>query len=94
LIQTQTHPQERRHQISINIKNIITSNTVIPVSRSQCRNTYMKSLDNMPLLESSNLTVTGPEKSNLAEAQDKDFKVPTINMFKDLEEDTKKCLNE
>jgi hypothetical protein len=54
----------------------------------------MKSLDNMPLLESSNLTVTGPEKSNLAEAQDKDFKVPTINMFKDLEEDTKKCLNE
>ena len=45
-------------------------------------------------LESSNPTIVGPEKCNVAEAQDKDFKVPTINMFKDLEEDTKKCLNE
>lgn len=46
----------------------------------------------MPLPEGSNHTVTGPEKSNLAEAQDKDFKVSIMNMFKDLKEDTNNAL--
>lgn len=48
----------------------------------------------MPLPEDSNHTVIGPEKSNLAEAQDKDFKVSIMNMFNNLEKDGNKCLNE
>lgn len=64
------------------------------MSRSHPKNTNINNQDNMPSPKATISIVKFAEKSNLAEAQDKDFKVPTINMFKDLEEDTKKCLNE
>lgn len=37
---------------------------------------------------------TNPEKSNLAEAQEKDFKIAIMKYFKNLKEDVNKCLNE
>jgi hypothetical protein len=33
----------------------------------------------------------GPQKTTIAEAQDKDFKIATKNMSKDLRENMKKC---
>lgn len=39
----------------------------------------------MPPPEASNPIAIGPEKSNLAEAQDNDFKIAIMNMFKTLE---------
>lgn len=44
----------------------------------------MNSQDNMPFPEASNPIATCAEKSNLAETQDKDFKIRTVNIFKDL----------
>lgn len=44
----------------------------------------MNSQDNMPSPEASNPIATCPEKSNLAETQDKDFKIRIVNIFKDL----------
>lgn len=36
----------------------------------------------------------GPDKCNIAEAYDKDFKIATMSMFKDLKEDMDKfCVN-
>lgn len=37
--------------------------------------------------ELSNYTKAGPKKCNLAKAQDKDFKITAMNMFKNLKED-------
>lgn len=48
----------------------------------------------MPPPEPSNATIVGLEKCNLVEAQDKDFKISIMNMFKDHEEDVDKWLNE
>lgn len=44
--------------------------------------------------EPSNYTKAGPKKCNLAEAQDKDFKITAMNMFKDLKVDMNKPPNE
>lgn len=38
-------------------------------------------------------TVRSPEKSNLAEAQNEDFKIAIMNMFKDLKKGRNTCLN-
>lgn len=38
----------------------------------------------MSLMEPSNPTALGPEKYNVAEAQDKDLKLALMNMVKDL----------
>lgn len=43
----------------------------------------------MPLLK-----VNSPEKSNLAEGQDKDLKLQIMNMLKDIKEVMNECLNE
>lgn len=48
----------------------------------------------MPSPEASNFMVIGPKQCNLGEAQDKDFRIANMNMFKDLKEDRNKCLNE
>ena len=47
--------------------------------------------DNMSPPEPS---IAGPEYSNIPEAQDKDFKIGTMNMFKDLKEDMDKSPQE
>jgi hypothetical protein len=39
------------------------------------KNTMNVSQENMSSLESSNPTIVGPEKCNVAEAQDKDLKI-------------------
>lgn len=46
----------------------------------------------MLLLEASKLIVIGPKKSNLADTQDKDFKIAM--MFKDLKGNINKCFSE
>lgn len=43
----------------------------------------MNNKDNMPLLKHSNTTIVGPEECNIADAQDKEFKIAILNMFKD-----------
>ena len=43
----------------------------------------------MPLLKANS-----PEKSNLAEGQDRDFKPQIMNMLKDIKEDRNECFNE
>ena len=48
----------------------------------------------MPLLETNNPITVGPKKCYKAKAQDKDFKVAIVNIFKDLKEDMNKFLNE
>lgn len=48
----------------------------------------------MSPLEPSNLATAGPEKLNITEAQDKDFKKAIINRFKVLKEDRNKLIIE
>lgn len=48
----------------------------------------------MPLLETNNPITVSPKKCYKAKAQDKDFKVAIVNIFKDLKEDINKFLNE
>lgn len=64
------------------------------MSRYQCKNTITNTQDNMTPPEPSNYTKAGPKKCNLAEAQDKDFKITAMNMFKDLKVDMNKPPNE
>lgn len=42
----------------------------------------------------SNPIAKGPEKHNIAEAQDRDFKIAIKYMFNDLKEDLNKSFNE
>lgn len=44
----------------------------------------------MNLPEAANTTVIDAEKSNLTEAQDKDFQIAIMCLFKDLKEDVNK----
>lgn len=44
----------------------------------------MNSQENMSPSEASNPIAVGPEKCNVATAQDKDFKMTIMNIFKDL----------
>jgi hypothetical protein len=53
----------------------------------------MNNLDNMSSPEMNNPIILSPEKSSLAEAQDRDFKMASMNMSKDFKEDMKNCLN-
>jgi hypothetical protein len=48
----------------------------------------------MPPPESSNPTAVGPEKCNITEARENDFKIAVTNMFKGCQEDMNKSLNE
>lgn len=59
--------------------------------RYQYKNTDIKI--NMPPPEANNPTVLSPEKSNLAKAQNKNFKTEIMKLFKDLKEDINKCIN-
>lgn len=61
---------------------------------SQQMNKNMNDQDNKPSPEASNPTAEDPEKSNIAEAQDRDFKIAIRNMFNDLKKDLNKSLNE
>lgn len=47
----------------------------------------------MPPPEAKNPTMLSPEKSNLSKAQNKNFKIEIMNLFKDLKEDINKCIN-
>lgn len=49
--------------------------------------------DNMYTIDASTPIVIFIEKNNIAEPQDKDFQIVTMNMSKDLKEDVNKCLN-
>lgn len=44
----------------------------------------------MPPVEASSPILIDPEKSNLAGAQYRSFKIAIVNMFKDLKEDMNK----
>lgn len=52
--------------------------------RCQGKDTITNGQVNMSLMEPSNPTALGPEKYNVAEAQDKDLKLALMNMVKDL----------
>lgn len=54
----------------------------------------MNSQDNKPPPEASNPIAKGSEKHNIAEAQDRDFKIAIRYMFNDLKEDLNKSFNE
>lgn len=49
--------------------------------------------ENMSSLELRNLTTLGSEEENTAAAQDKDFTITIVYVFKDLKEDTNKSIN-
>lgn len=53
----------------------------------------MNNHESMLPSEDCKSTVRCPEKSNLAEAQNEDFKIAIMKMFKDLKEGTNTCLN-
>lgn len=48
----------------------------------------------MSLLEPGKSTRVGPRKCNIAETQDKHFKMAIVNSFGVLKENMKKCTNE
>lgn len=52
--------------------------------RCQGKDTVTSGQGNMSLLEPSNPTAYGPEKCNVAEAQDKDLKLALMNTVEDL----------
>jgi hypothetical protein len=54
----------------------------------------MNSQENVPALEASNPIARGSGKCNISEAQDKNFKISIINIFKDIKERMNKSLNE
>lgn len=54
----------------------------------------MNKQDNMSSPEARNHIIIGPEKSNLAESQDKILKIAVMGIFKDLKEDMNKYLCE
>lgn len=62
--------------------------------RSHCNNTNgISNQDNMSCPEISTPIVIFPEKDNLADTQDNDFKIAIIKMLKELKENKNKCLN-
>jgi hypothetical protein len=63
------------------------------MSRSHPKNTNINNQDNMPSPKATISIVKFAEKSNLAEAQEKAFKIPIMSMFKELK-DKNKQLNE
>jgi hypothetical protein len=54
----------------------------------------MNNQDSTPPPEPSNRITEEPEKDNIAEAQDKDFKMAVMNMFRDLREVVNKFFKE
>ena len=46
------------------------------------------------LTEASKDSAVATEKCNITKTQDNDFKIATINMFKDLRKDTSKSISE
>ena len=53
----------------------------------------MKNQGNKYPPEATNPIVLGSKESALAEAQDKDFKIAIVSMFKDLTDTVNKCPN-
>lgn len=51
------------------------------ISRYQYKNTVNDYQNNVSPVEPSNLTTVGPEKSNIAEVQESDFKIAFMNML-------------
>lgn len=62
--------------------------------RSWCKNTKVDIQDSGPPPEVSNPTTVFPEKRNLEETQNMDFKIAMMTMFKDLKDHMNKYLNE
>lgn len=58
------------------------------------KKTHINIQDNMPPLEPSNPTTVSPEKCNVAETQDKDFKIVIMNMYKEHKENVSKSFKE
>ena len=68
--------QKPRNKTPTKDLELQSSQTQMP--RCQHKNTINNSQDNMSPLEPSNPTTAGPEYSNIAEAQDKDFKTEYV----------------
>lgn len=62
--------------------------------RYQLKSTNFNNQDNMHPPKPSNLTIVGPEKCNIAEEQDKDFKITIRKIFNILKENMNKSPNE
>lgn len=62
--------------------------------RSWCKDTKVDIQDSGLPPEASNPTAVFPEKRNLDETQNMDFKLAIMTMFKDLKDDMNKYLNE
>jgi hypothetical protein len=58
-----------------------------------CKNTINNSQDSMFPSEPSNSTTAGPKYSNIAEAQEKDFKTSCVEIIKVLKEEMNKSLD-
>lgn len=56
----------------------------------QHNNKINNNQDTVSPLEPSDPNIVAPEKCNIAETHDKDFKISIMNMFKDLKEKKKK----
>lgn len=62
--------------------------------RSWCKDTKVDIQYSGPPPEASNSTAVFPEKRNLDETQNMDFKIAIMTMFKDLKDHMNKYLNE
>ena len=63
-------------------------------SKTQISNTKLNNQDSNSDPDISIFIKVFPEKSNFADAQNNDFKIVIVNMFKQLKENMNKCLNE
>jgi hypothetical protein len=75
-----THPTKIRQDIDIKKCPKLHNSRWLNSSKT----TNINSLDNIPPLESSNSLAVGPKKFNIAEAQNKEFKIEIMNMFKKI----------
>lgn len=62
--------------------------------RCQCNKKITNSHDKVFLLETSNHTAEDMAKCSIAETEDKDCKIDTTNMLKDIKDDMHKFINE
>ena len=86
------HPPNKHQTRYLHQKN--TSNiTVLDAQITEQNHAHEQSIQ-YASPEASDPTAIGPEESNSAEAWAKDFEIACATMYKDLNEDLKKCLDE
>lgn len=64
------------------------------MARHHCKNANMNSQENIPPSDPVILSDSSPQKHNITEDQDKDITIAIMIMFKDLQWDANKSLNE